>query len=246
MGDKTSVGFGENATNPKMYFDGVEESYHHEFIGSAESLFAFADSVNKGGDKWTGQKVLLVSDIDLENKDWESIGQTGATEFKGIFDGQNHTISNLHVDSLAQTGGSYSSGLFGWAESGVTIKNVKVDGASIKGNHNVAVIVGYTYSGIITNCHVSNADIVCNHANGEACGDKCGIIVGYASDKSSIRGCSAEACTVKAGRDAGQLVGCGYKVSMSGCSATDVTVSATGDCNEEANINNALIGRVMD
>ncbi len=243
-GDSTSVGQGKNS-GAKLYFDGVEESYHHEFIGSAESLFDFAKSINEGGDNWKGQKVLLVADIDLENKAWTPIGQTGATEFKGIFDGQNYTIKNLNVDNSAATDEHTSSGLFGWAESNVTIKNVKVDGATVTGNHNVAVIVGYTYSGKISNCHVTNANIVCNHANDDACGDKCGLIVGYAGDESRVTDCSASNSTVKAGRDAGQLVGCGYNVSVSGCSATDVTVTATGNCNDEKNINNAVIGRVM-
>lgn len=242
FGDKASVGTRGN--NAHLFFDGVEESYHHEYIGSAESLFAFAKSVNEGGDSWKDQKVVLVADIDLENAVWTPIGQTGATEFKGIFDGQNHTIKNLNVDSSAQTGGHYSSGLFGWAESNVTIKNVKVDGATVVGNHNVAVIVGYTYSGKIINCHVTNANIVCNHANDDACGDKCGLIAGYAADESRITDCSASNSTVKAGRDAGQLIGCGYNVSVSGCTATNVTVSAGGDCTG-ANINEAIIGRVM-
>lgn len=241
-GDKTSV---SPAGSGKLYFNGVEESYHHEFIGSAESLFAFAKTVNEDGDDWKDQKVLLVADIDLENAAWTPIGQTGATEFKGIFDGQGHTIKNLNVDNSAATDAHTSSGLFGWAESNVTIKNIKVDGATIVGNHNVAVIVGYTYSGKISNCHVTNANIVCNHANKDACGDKCGLIAGYAADESRITDCSASISTVKAGRDAGQLVGCGYNVSVSGCSATDVTVTATGDCNDEKNINNAVIGRVI-
>ncbi|MBR7152743.1 MAG: leucine-rich repeat domain-containing protein [Candidatus Methanomethylophilaceae archaeon] len=228
-------------TGPGLFID--DNGYY--LISDADELFKFAEAVNEGGNKFSGKTVVLIEDIDLEKKDWKPIGQTGATEFKGTFDGQNHTISNLYVDSSAQTSEHYSSGLFGWAESGATIKNVKVDGATIKGNHNVAVIVGYTYSSKITNCHVSNADIVCNHANDDACGDKCGIIVGYAGDESRISGCSAEKCTVTAGRDAGELVGCGYNVSMSGCSALDVVVTATGDCSKEANINNALIGRVM-
>lgn len=241
-GDNTSVSpAGDNAN---LYFNNVEESYHHEFIGSAESLFAFAKSVNETKDSWTGQAVILVNDIDLNNKTWTPIGQTGATEFKGIFDGQNHTIKNLKVDSSTQTGANYSSGLFGWAEKGVTIQNVKVDGATVTGNHNVAVIVGYTYSGKISNCHVSNANIVCNHANDDACGDKCGLIAGYAADESRISDCSAIDGTVKAGRDAGQLIGCGYNVSVSNCTATNVVVSATGECTG-ANVNNAIIGRVM-
>ncbi len=242
FGDKASVGTaGDNA---HLYFDGVEESYHHEYIGSADSLFAFAKSVNEGNDSWTGQKVILVADIDLENKTWTPIGQTGATEFKGIFDGQNYTIKNLYIDSSAQTSGHYSSGLFGWMEGKYTIKNVNVDGAKVVGNHNVAVIVGYTYSGIITNCNVANAEIVCNHANDDACGDKCGLIVGYAGNESRITDCSVSDSFVSAGRDAGQLIGTGYNVSVSNCSATNVSVSANAGCTG-ANINNALIGRVM-
>ena len=240
-GDKTSV---SPAGSGKLYFNGVEESYHHEFIGSAESLFAFAKSVNEDKDTWNGQKVLLVDDINLKNQTWTPIGQTGATEFKGVFDGQNYTISNLKVDSSAQTGAHYSSGLFGWAESNVTIQNVKVDGASVTGNHNVAVIVGYTYSGKISNCHVANANITCKHANADACGDKCGLIAGYAGNESRFTDCSASSSTVTAGRDAGQLIGAGYNASMSNGSATNVTVTAGGDCTG-ANINADLIGRVL-
>lgn len=213
-------------------------------LKTAAHLFWFANQVNVAGNNFNGKTVKLDADIDLNNQTWTPIGQTGATEFKGIFDGQNHTIKNLIVDSSAQTGEHYSSGLFGWAESGVTIKNVKVDGATVTGNHNVAVIVGYTYSGKISNCHVSNANIVCNHANDDACGDKCGLIAGYAADESRISDCSAIDGTVKAGRDAGQLIGCGYNVSVSNCTATNVVVSATGECTG-ANVNNAIIGRVI-
>ena len=150
----------------------------------------------------------------------------------------------MNFDKTAATDEHTSSGLFGWAESNVIIKNVKIDGAIVKGNHNVAVIVGYTYSGKISNCHVTNADIVCNHANEDACGDKCGLIAGYAADESRFTDCSASNSTVKAGRDAGQLIGTGYNVSVSNCSATNVTVTANGDCTG-ANIRNEVIGRVM-
>lgn len=214
-------------------------------IKNADELFAFAKDVNSNNNKYSGKTVILATDIDLQNKPWTPIGQTGATEFRGTFDGQNHTIKNLFIDNSSYTDEHTSTGLFGWAERGVTIKNVKVDGASVKGNHNVAVIVGYTYSGKITNCHVSNATVVCNHANGDACGDKAGTIAGYTADEARLTNCTASNSTVKAGRDAGQLFGLAYTASVSNCSATNVEVSATGDCNREGNINNAVIGRVM-
>lgn len=251
-GDNTSVSQGYSSSEKKYYgtliFDGVEESYHHEFIGSAESLFSFAKSVNEGGDSWKDQKVALVADIDLENKAWTPIGQTGATEFKGIFDGQNYTISNLKVDSSDQTGKNYSSGLFGWVESSnkITVKNVKVDGANITGHHNVAVIAGYVEgNAIIDNCHISNATLINTHANDDACGDKTGAIAGYVAGQVAVKNCSATDCTISGGRDAGALIGASYvDISDDNCSAANVTVSATGDCTG-ANVNGDLVGRKL-
>jgi len=213
-------------------------------IATAEELFAFAKDVNENGNSYSGKTIALVADIDLNNQAWTPIGQTGATEFKGTFDGQGHTIKNLNVDSSAQTGEHYSSGLFGWVEGRVTIKNVNIDGATVKGNHNVGALLGYTYSAQISNCHVANATIVCIHANDDACGDKAGGIVGYAGNESRFTDCSVSDSTVTAGRDAGQMIGCGYNVSVSNCSATNVTVTAGGDCTG-ANINESVIGRVM-
>lgn len=218
------------------------------YIGSADAMFAFANDVNKNGKNYAGKTVKLVEDIDLENKDWEPIGQAGSTEFKGVFDGQEKTISNLYIDSSDETGPNYSSGLFGWIESNgaVTVKNVTVSGATVIGHHNVAVIVGYLY-GTVENCHVTGATITCTHANDDACGDKAGVIVGYAgpaADNVKIAKSSAKYCTVSAGRDAGQLIGLGYTASISELTANNVQVSATGDCTG-ANVNNNIIGRVM-
>ncbi|MBP3663956.1 MAG: hypothetical protein J6J03_02220, partial [Tyzzerella sp.] len=221
------------------------------YIASKEAMFDFAKKVNgdgsTSGESLSGKTVKLLCDIDLYKEPWTPIGQTGKTEFRGIFDGQGHTIKNLSIDMTAYTDQHTSSGLFGWAERGVTIQNVKIDGATVKGNHNVAAIVGYTYSGKISGCTVSNAEITCTHANGDACGDKAGVIVGYAGGESRISDCTATSCKVTAGRDAGQLIGAGYHVSVSNCRATDVVVSAhedNSDCTG-ANINNAVIGRVL-
>lgn len=246
--DNTSVG--TRGDNAHLYFNNVEESYMHTYIGSAESLFAFAESVNGSDNKsWQGQSILLVADIDLENKTWTPIGQTGATEFKGIFDGQNHTIRNLNIDSSEQTDGYYSSGLFGWIESHgqtITIKNVKVDGATVKGHHNVAVIAGYLEGDSkVENCHVANATLLNIHANDNACGDKAGCIAGYVAAQVTISGCTAKDSKITAGRDAGQLIGASYvNLDNSNCSASNVIVSIAEGCTG-ANIANELVGRKL-
>lgn len=249
---------GEDAANATVLNDGVSEisdgfgidAEGNYVVSNAAGMVYFAAQVNEEGKNFKGETVLLADDIDLNNEPWTPIGQTGSTEFKGVFDGQGYTIKNLYIDSTAETGAHYSSGLFGWLENhgdGIVIKNVNVDGATVKGNHNCAVIAGYVY-GTIENCHVTDAEIVCTHANDDACGDKAGVIAGYAgpaTDGVKIIGCSAEDCTVTAGRDAGQLVGTGYAASLTDCEAVDVTVTAGGDCTG-ANVNEALIGRVMD
>lgn len=249
---------GKDAANATVLNDGVSEisdgfgidAEGNYVVSNAAGMVYFAAQVNEEGKNFKGETVLLADDIDLNNEPWTPIGQTGSTEFKGVFDGQGYTIKNLYIDSTAETGAHYSSGLFGWLENhgdGIVIKNVNVDGATVKGNHNCAVIAGYVY-GTIENCHVTDAEIVCTHANDDACGDKAGVIAGYAgpaTDGVKIIGCSAEDCTVTAGRDAGQLVGTGYAASLTDCEAVDVTVTAGGDCTG-ANVNEALIGRVMD
>lgn len=219
-------------------------------IKNAKELFWFANEVNVKNNSFSGKTVKLDADIDLENAEWTPVGQTGATQFKGTFDGQDHTISNLNIDKTSETGEHYSSGLFGWLNA-ATVKNVKVNGATVKGNHNVAVIAGYleTAGCTVENCHVSNVAVECHHANKDACGDKAGGVVGHAGNAGVIvKDCTAKISTVKAGRDAGQIVGAALEVNVTGCSAENVEVSALDGCNHSnagGNIRNEVIGRIL-
>jgi hypothetical protein len=216
------------------------------FIATAEELVAFANDVNVNKNSFSGKTVYLMDDIDLANVAWTPVGQTGATQFIGTFDGQEHTISNLNIDATAQTGANYSSGLFGWLNAAV-VKNVKIDGASVKGNHNVGVIAGYleTAGCTIENCHVAKAVVECHVANNDANGDKCGVIVGHAGNAGvAVKDCTASDSTVSAGRDAGQIAGAAKTENVTGCSATNVTVTANGE-GTGANVRDEVIGRVL-
>lgn len=195
---------------------------------------------------FSGKTVLLDADIDLQNQNWTPVGQTGATQFLGTFDGQNHTISNLNVVNNDE-GGNCATGLFGWLNS-ATVKNLKITGAAITGHHNVGTIAGYMESlptCTIENCHVSNATISCTSANEAADGDKCGGIVGHAGNTGVlVKGCTVTNSSISAGRDAGQVVGAAPVVNVVNCSATTVTVTANGT-STGANIRNEVIGRVL-
>lgn len=221
------------------------------YIASAEGLVWFANQVNVNKVNFSGKTVVLTADIDLKNMDWEPIGQTGNCGFLGIFDGNGKTIYNLNVDSEDETGANYSSGLFGWIEShseganNCTIKNLTIDGATIKGHHNCAVVVGYLI-GVVENCHVKKATVSCTNANADANGDKAGSIAGILAEHNGyITDCTATEVTIDAGRDAGQIVGCarnGWDSNVTGCSATNVTVKSN-NTGTGANINNTIVGR---
>ena len=229
-------------------FNGVTyENYKTAtFISTAEELFAFANEVNVNKNAFNGKTVYLMADIDLADAAWTPVGQTGATQFQGTFDGQGKTISNLNIDATAQTGANYSSGLFGWLNA-ATVKNVNVAGATVKGNHNVGVIAGYleTAGCTIEACHVTRAAVECHNANDDANGDKCGVIVGNAPNAGTpVKDCTAADSTVSAGRDAGQIAGAAKEANVTGCSATNVTVTDNGEGTGK-NIRNEVIGRIL-
>ncbi len=214
-------------------------------IYTAAGLAQFEKNVNSGTTSYTGYTVTLEDDIDLSGHFWTPIGQTGAAynQFKGTFDGNGKTISNMYIDSSSETGENYATGLFGWVEvhaSNATIKDLTIDAANVSGNHYVGAVAGYVGGNLsIQNCKVNNSSITAVGA-----GDKAGAVVGYMNSSNTVTNCSASNCAVTAGRDAGQIVGCltSNHSNVSGCTATNVTVSATGE-GTGANINNDIIGR---
>lgn len=219
-------------------------------IGTVAELKAFKEAVNVSGNSYSGKTIKLTADIDLKGEAWEPIGQAGGngvkTYFQGVFDGQGYTIKNMTIKPNATygEGANYATGFFGFVDAGdAVIKNVTFDNATIEGHHWTAVVCGYI-SGTIQNCHVTNSSVVCSHANDDACGDKAAMIVGYTNESTtSVKDCTAKNGTVKAGRDAGQIVGCNSaNVTVSGCSAENVTVSAIEGCTG-ANIKNDIVGR---
>ena len=117
----------------------------------------------------------LANDIDLSafstGEGWEPIGTTGA-QFKGVFDGNGHTISNLKINRTTDY-----VGLFGYISG--TIKRVRIE-CDIKGNSFVGGLVGYS-SGSISECLVEG--------NITSTGNYTGGIAGYLNIGLSIGDC---------------------------------------------------------
>ena len=101
---------------------------------------------------FAGKTFVLTQDIDLNNEPWTPIGDTNHI-FKGTFDGQGHTITNLVVNG----GTNSNQGLFGVTHDG-EIKNFTLVNAKVSGRTNVGAVCGqpYTskYTDITVNGHV--------------------------------------------------------------------------------------------
>ncbi len=212
----------------KIIADGftLEVASNTYYVSNANGMRYFGDEVNVRNNSFSGKTVKLESNIDLENRLWTPVGQTGATQFTGVFDGQEYTISNLSINNPAG-GQNCSSGLFGWIP-GATIKNLTIQGGEIIAHHYTGGIAGYLeLNATISNCTVKELKISLTHLDDAACGDKAGAIVGIMNSGCSVINCSAENCEISAARDAGQLIGRAFDGSIiTGCSATDVTVTA--------------------
>ena len=115
-------------------------------ISNANELVFFAKAINTKIEPYynTDKTFKLTADIDLGGRRWTPIGTKGTSNvFKGTFDGNGATISNLKI-----SGGSYVA-LFG-ETSGATIKDLTVTG-EVSGE-DVAGIVAKATDTTIANC----------------------------------------------------------------------------------------------
>ena len=199
-------------------------------IYKASGLIWFANEVN-GGNNFNGKTVILANNIDLAGIEWTPIGMSTGLAFRGTFDGNNKTISNMSCENAD------AAGLFGYIYA-ATIKNVTIDNAALKSNHYAGGVVAWVLNTtgnikvpfVMENCHVMNSNITStpglvdgNYDNG----DKVGGLIGYANinnDGAGIKGCSVENTTIKAYRDFGGFIGYAKGVIMDGCTITNVTV----------------------
>ena len=113
-------------------------------INTAEELREFAKKVNDNADNNANWDVVLGADINLggEENPWTPIDN-----FKGTFDGGNHTISGLYIENATDY-----AGLFGKVEDG-SIKNLTIQGEIKDCTGNVGGFCGYGYTTTLINCH---------------------------------------------------------------------------------------------
>ena len=174
------------------------------YLSSKAGLEWFANQTNVEGNSFQGYTVELNSDIDLDGAVWTPIGEV--TTFCGTFDGGNHTIKNMTVE----TEDGASAGLF--AKAIGTIKNVKLTNINITGHWKAGAIVGDGLCAKIENCHVDGGSITITPrlVDGEYDdANNVGGIVGYLSAEPDAfcKYCSVNGLTISAYRDCGGIAG---------------------------------------
>jgi len=126
------------------------------------------------GAEYAGNHFKLMNDLDLSNEaNWVPIGSDATNSFRGIFDGDGKTISNL------KTTDTYANrGLFGYV-SGATIKKLKLTNVNISSGDNSGGLIGAVAgTSIIEDCSLGGVIV--------ATGDYIGGLVGQVVASSQL------------------------------------------------------------
>ena len=166
-------------------------------IGSAEAFAWFAKQA--ATTDFAGKTVRLTADISLHNREWTAIRCGTNGHFAGTFDGQGHTIENIHALST-----DYGNGIFYSIIGSVINLNVRYArfGERTEGNI-TGVVAGYAYGNVnFTNVHVKDSVV-----NGFG---KLGGILGMAADPSGVTSfvnCSVENVVLHGAYNSGGIMG---------------------------------------
>ena len=142
--------------------------------GTAEDPYLVETAADLNGVRdYLSAHFKQVADIDLSGyANWVPIGTYVSgqqAEFRGTYDGNGHTISNLTINRTSKL----YIGLFGCL-SGGEVKNLGVTNASVSGRDRVGGLVGYATSSTITNCYsTGNVSGTNNYAGDLGGGNAC-------------------------------------------------------------------------
>jgi len=179
--------------------------------GTAEDpyLIYTAEQMNEIGlhqEDWD-KHFKLMADIDLSGytgTDFNIIGNGLFPAFTGVFDGNDHTISNFTYSSTDKS----SIGIFGYINgpnaciSNLGMIDPNVDGRTSGG---VGSLAGWIDLGTVTNCYVIGGSMIGKHVVGGLIGSGAVITDCYAEGISVIAEGSA-GCLV--GRNDGSMIDC--------------------------------------
>ncbi len=202
-----------NWTDEEAFYSEPERSGNIYTVDSDTEMAWVADQVNNGT-SFSGYTIELDTNIDLSEHFWVPIGNK-SSNFKGIFDGNGHTITGLRIgaaDSHEST--TQCIGLFGYVNQAL-IRDVSVD-VSIYASYNnfvqIGGITGFMEYSTIEDCSVTGS--MTSTGNGSAVGG----FVGCTNNSGEIKNChSSASVTASKAWAAGGFVGNLAGVSTVNC-----------------------------
>ena len=219
-------------------------------LNNYEGLKIVANKVNNGED-FTNKTIYLLNDIDAgakfdietgelkEGENFETIGYSNCTidkentdetnitmEFNGIFDGENHKISNIYINKSEDT--DFCTALFGCIGTEGKVQDLTISNSYIKGHYETGAIVGRN-KGQIINC-VNESKVI-----GE--GPLTGGIAGR--NTNTIESCVNKGNIVGKEKQVGGIVGnCDFgQVTVKNC-------SNYGEINAKGNATGGIAGGI--
>ena len=142
---------GNTIDGGQLVASGVTTKDGAYYITSAEG-FAWVEA--QADAFFAGKTIKLANNIDMAGIEYNPI-RFWEPENKTTFDGQNYTISNITIGNSSLSNAALFNGT-------LSVKNLKIDNATVTGNGYVAVIGGTIY-GDIDNCHISNSTVIGNY-----------------------------------------------------------------------------------
>lgn len=174
-------------------------------VADAEDLIALSQAAKSNS--FSGKFFKQTADIDMSSvKGFEPIGSS-TSAFDGSYDGDGHTISNLHIDGV----GYHFQGLFGALYTNSSISNLNMTGSSITGSgYYLGILAGYS-QGRLENCSVNGTASTTGLCVGGVIGRSYGV----------VNSCSFS----------GNASGCGYVGGIVGYSYGEIS-----DCRSDADV----------
>jgi hypothetical protein len=174
-------------------------------INTPAQLAWLAQVVNIGDTTFNNKYYKLTADLDLseygenfnEGGGWVPIGFPTNT-FRGIFDGNNHIITGLYINTTLSR-----VGLFG----GVTgsVKNLKLENVNIRGSSTIGAVAGLA-GGPIINCYSSGTITGTSNDIGGIVGSSATVAN---SEESTIINCHSSA-RVSGNQNVGGIIGSAF------------------------------------
>ncbi len=158
LGFNKATNYMKDYARISYFVDGVGSIDEPLTIENEQQFKNFAYLVNSENAEFGDLFYKLVADIDFDF-DYDVVGTSSATAFRGSFDGAEHKLNDIVIEQATTD----YLGVFGYTD-GSRIFDIIIESGTIVGNSYVGAIVGYANNTTLNNCY-SIIDVMGSNAN---------------------------------------------------------------------------------